>query len=191
MTFVLKDWKDNSAVASIGQMLADVDPSLTPQNAFQFTFAPTADGGVTLTFDLSPWVYEKGLDGAITKDKNNSLKFKDSSLMGFDGVFTNTSNLNWDNDGWTPSQILLSFVGDYTWEQFVDFVFDNQASLSILAHVQSLAGGSSSINGGKFLFGLQIYGNDDSNTATPEPATLAVLGLGLAGLGLARARRRK
>jgi len=40
-----------------------------------------------------------------------------------------------------------------------------------------------------FKYQLAVYG--DSPSTTPEPATLAVLGLGLAGLAVARRRMKK
>ena len=83
---------------------------------------------------------------------------------------------------WTDELSNLGFTVDLTAGGLLDLIF--------VVHNTNLAG-SSTVNP----MGLYAYGtlstNVEMKTQTPEPATLAVLGLGLAGLGIARRRMRK
>ena len=105
-------------------------------------------------------------------------------LIPFNGFFANMNGSLGDN---------LEFFG---WNDIfgVDFTGGEQIALFTV----NWDGGSAIFNADNFgqtlTFGnYEIIASMDGVTtsATPEPATLAIIGLGLAGLGLTRRRMRK
>ena len=109
LVFVLTGWKDNGKVGQIQDSFGD----LSLQDAFQFTFTAGKEGNATLTFDFSDLVKNDPTLGSLVGGGDKGLKFKDFDLTGFtiDGknIFA-TSNLQWDNGGWTPTSTTLTQV---------------------------------------------------------------------------------
>jgi MYXO-CTERM domain-containing protein len=68
------------------------------------------------------------------------------------------------------------------WNDFLDIVFSKDSPFGFEVYIGSLGDGAR--------YPTQ-FDSTNPQTATPEQATLAVLGLGLAGVGLASRRRRK
>ena len=190
LTFVLTGWKDNNAVKSIEQNIG-----MHPSDAFQFTI--TNEGNkAKLTFDYTQAVKDNNLQsmvgggGANGGDANLKFKsfglYKDSNTPGFDGIVSTSGN--WSNGGWSATSIDLVYGAGYSWNDLVAFVTADNFTGYIAAHIQSIGSNGASINGGVFTYVPEKSTGDNS---TPEPATLAIIGLGLAGLGLARRRMTK
>jgi MYXO-CTERM domain-containing protein len=78
----------------------------------------------------------------------------------------------------TPVGCLTSTEGVFTFSSLSLYLVDGANTLSF---------GTQQVNGSSF--GLDFAGSVTDNTATPEPAPLALIGLGL--IALARKRRRK
>ena len=190
LSFALSGWKDGNAVKKIDDSFGD----LSIKDAFQFTFSKGEGNAVELTFDFGPVVYEQGLEELVGGVKD-TLKFKDFSLVRFvteDGlnIFTPTTvpTNAWSNGGWAPTTAVLNFTEGYDWEKLVETVLADGFNGYVAAHIQSIGNSGMSINEGQFEL---YFGPGGGETTTPEPATLAVLGLGLIGLGVARRRMKK
>ena len=157
-----------------------------PSDAFQFTFTnDAATGKAVLTFDYSQSVYDKGLTNVVGGTKD-SLKFMDFKLENFGDILG--SSTGWSNNGWAETSKVYTYNLNYDWNDLVAMVTADGFDGYIAAHMQSIGAAGKSINEGVFTYVPSAGGNDNS---TPEPATLAILGLGLAGLGMARRRMTK
>ena len=187
LTFTLSGWKDNNAVKQIQNNIG-----MSVKDAFQFTFTnDVTTGKAVLTFDYSQLVYDGNLVNKVVGD-DQGLKFKDFGLVGFTVEGSNIfgSSTGWNNSGWNPTSSDWTYNTGFDWDALVAMVTAEGFTGYITAHMQSIGKGGQSINEGKFTYnpGPAV---DNSNNVTPEPATLAILGLGLAGLGMARRRMTK
>ena len=186
LTFALSGWKDNNAVNSIEKNIG-----MHPSDAFQFTFTnDAATGKAVLTFDYSQAAKDMGLIKQIGGN-DNGLKFKDFGFStDLKAVFNEVAATNpWDNGGWSATSSTWTYSTGYDWNALVSMVTADGFTGYITAHMQSIGAAGQSINQGVFTYVPPTTGGSDNST--PEPATLAVLGLGLAGLGWARRRMTK
>jgi len=155
-----------------------------PSDAFQFTFTnDAATGKAVLTFDYSQSVYDKGLTNVVGGTKD-SLKFMDFKLENFGDILG--SSTGWSNNGWAETSKVYTYNLNYDWNDLVAMVTADGFDGYIAAHMQSIGAAGKSINEGVF-----TYVPSTGDNSTPEPATLAILGLGLVGLGAARRRMTK
>ena len=104
----------------------------------------------------------------------------------------------WDSDNVLQTVTTKQTFTDST--PFLGFTLDNGAYLASVFFTSIGTGNNGYLIGGMGFGDNGFYEHnpdilqpptDGGTTATPEPATMLVVGLGLAGLGFARARRRK
>ena len=163
-------------------------------NAADFAFNVNAEyaktafvgGGLKLTANGNVGLY---LDIKDTVANVFSSNFSGSAFGG-NSIITPNS----------PITASLTFKTGYSWEDFEALIVNGD--ISIIGHIQSLnsnVAGVQSINGAKFTLDTRSSENTGSTSveetptnATPEPATLLILGLGFAGAGfVARSRMSK
>ena len=150
------------------------------------------------------------IDGKYVAIEDGMLNFKGGgqtgtttmtfNIDGLDGTFVNSFYMTFADWAGNLSGLSITVNGTYTetfsptkeMDFFLGFVIPG-ADEYIQSITIAATAGSGSAAYGNVSVGLGALGlvAKDQPDATPEPTTLAIIGLGLAGLGVARARRRK
>ena len=167
-----------------------MDAGMVELFTITFTGRSTAvNGGVTggewtPTASFSSGVLETGVNVSFGNDRGrwNGYTFE-VDLSGFEGFVV--SGYTFGNSSATKEDV----AGSEDWT-FVSFdgglLTGGIGTWSIDPVIWGIGGTNRNIN-----VTIGVWGQASESAATPEPATLAVLGLGLAGLGIARRRMKK
>ena len=135
--------------------------------------------------------FGNGSIGNLSLDANRQFNVNNlatiAGTFGVDNIDLAGANLVWNLNG-----SLGDNLGFFGWDEIfgVDFTNGGQAALFTV----NWDGGSAAFNADNFgqtqtFGGFTIIASMDGITVTPEPATLAIVGLGLVGLGLAGRRK--